>query len=60
MRAPCKDCKDRETGCHGKCARYKQWKNEHARELENRRRQAEELDTRIRGLERMLNTRNRK
>lgn len=20
---PCKDCKDREVGCHGKCEKYK-------------------------------------
>ena len=25
METPCKDCDDREVGCHGKCAKY----NEH-------------------------------
>ena len=24
--SPCKDCSDREIGCHGKCNIYKQWK----------------------------------
>ena len=23
---PCKDCKDRNPGCHDKCDRYKEWK----------------------------------
>ena len=25
--APCKDCQDRELGCHGKCARYQEYWN---------------------------------
>ena len=29
---PCKDCKDREFKCHGKCERYKQWKRDHDKE----------------------------
>lgn len=26
--APCKDCKDREVGCHSKCNRYLKFKEE--------------------------------
>lgn len=29
MRAPCKDCKDRELGCHSKCEAYIEWAKEH-------------------------------
>lgn len=25
---PCKDCTDRQVGCHGKCEKYIQWKTE--------------------------------
>ena len=28
MMCPCKDCKRREVGCHGKCEDYKCWKAE--------------------------------
>ena len=27
-RNPCNECTEREVGCHGKCARYKQWRKE--------------------------------
>ena len=23
--APCKDCTERHTGCHGSCEKYKEW-----------------------------------
>lgn len=26
--APCKDCPDREVGCHSKCSRYLNWKEQ--------------------------------
>ena len=26
--APCKDCENREIGCHGNCEKYKAWKAE--------------------------------
>ena len=26
--APCKDCKDRHVGCHGKCEKYLEYKKE--------------------------------
>ena len=29
MKAPCKDCADRQDGCHGRCDRYKEYKQEH-------------------------------
>ena len=27
--APCKNCKERVMGCHGKCEKYQMWKSEH-------------------------------
>lgn len=27
----CKDCPDREVGCHSTCEKYKKWKEEHDR-----------------------------
>ena len=29
--SPCKDCKDRCVGCHGKCVLFKEWKDEESR-----------------------------
>lgn len=26
-KAPCKDCDERYSGCHGKCDKYKTWSN---------------------------------
>lgn len=38
MRAsPCKDCPDREIGCHGKCERYQEYATKRAAFLEERR-----------------------
>lgn len=34
MKAPCKDCPDREVGCHGKCDKYAQFKEERNKEIE--------------------------
>lgn len=28
MKAPCKDCENREVGCHSKCEEYIEWKTE--------------------------------
>lgn len=28
MKAPCKDCEDREIGCHEKCDRYQAYRQE--------------------------------
>lgn len=28
---PCKGCKDREMGCHGKCEKYKAWDKENTK-----------------------------
>lgn len=30
-RSPCKECPDREIGCHGKCEKYLAWKEENDR-----------------------------
>lgn len=27
-KAPCKDCTEREVGCHGRCERYKAWRKD--------------------------------
>ena len=32
MQAPCKDCKDRVVGCHGKCEKYQEFKISHEAE----------------------------
>lgn len=29
MNCPCKECTDREIGCHSKCSKYADWKTEH-------------------------------
>ena len=29
MTCPCKDCKKRCVGCHGKCRNYKTWKRQY-------------------------------
>jgi len=38
--APCKNCPDREPGCHSECERYAEWRKEHdkgkAKEKKNR------------------------
>lgn len=26
LSCPCKQCTERKQGCHGKCARYKEWR----------------------------------
>lgn len=42
--APCKDCPDREVGCHSKCARYLSWKEQN------------EATKRVKALEREANS----
>lgn len=37
MIAPCKDCPDRVVGCHSTCERYKDYREEKDRELEQKR-----------------------
>lgn len=34
--APCKDCPDREIGCHGKCKKYTLFTEENEREKQRR------------------------
>lgn len=31
MECPCKNCKEREVGCHGYCELYKNWSDENHR-----------------------------
>ena len=42
--APCKDCKDRELGCHGKCERYQSWANDRERVRETERKEKEKYN----------------
>lgn len=37
---PCKDCLDRELGCHSKCLKYQEWKNQHDAEQQMIRQKA--------------------
>ena len=34
VQSECKDCKDREVGCHGKCEKYKKFLEESAKDKE--------------------------
>lgn len=34
--APCKDCENRQHGCHGKCEKYAEWKAEGSRAWHNK------------------------
>ena len=36
MEAPCKDCKDRTSGCHSKCEKYKAFDDENKKKYEQR------------------------
>ena len=59
MNAPCYECKEREPGCHGKCAAYAEYKEKTDAAAEKRRYDAEMLSMRIRALGRMINPKNR-
>ncbi len=37
---PCKECENRESGCHANCDLYKKWKILHAETIENNREKA--------------------
>ena len=37
MKPPCKDCPDRQVGCHGKCGKYAEFSEERARIREMKR-----------------------
>ena len=34
LKAPCRDCDEREVGCHAHCIAYKIWKAEHIAECD--------------------------
>lgn len=38
---PCKDCKDRSTGCHDTCQKYQEIKKKTKQEKQNRKKQHE-------------------
>ena len=48
---PCKDCKDRTEKCHGKCERYREWKKEHEKAMQERAKYIEgkRIDIEIKG-----------
>ena len=46
MKAPCKDCPDREVGCHSSCARYKKYQAE--KEAERRKRMEDHIVNEVR------------
>ena len=41
--APCKDCKDRELGCHSKCQKYLDYKDDKA-EFDKQMKKIKEMD----------------
>lgn len=43
---PCRGCRKREVGCHGKCPEYAEWKRNREEYLERRREQID-LETTI-------------
>lgn len=43
MKVPCKDCKDRELGCHSQCERYKEYHEYRAKCNAQRMQEAHEL-----------------
>lgn len=48
---PCKDCKDRTEKCHGKCERYRGWKEENEKVRQERAKYIEgkRIDIEIKG-----------
>ena len=60
MTAPCKNCKNRAIGCHGKCAKYAAWKKKHEQERTRLAKELEALDAVIREQKRMKKTRRKK
>ena len=59
MTPPCKGCTERYVGCHGKCEKYAAWQSKHEKAKQRQREELDAIDNRIRGLERMLNPKNR-
>ena len=55
LKQPCKDCVDREIGCHSTCKAYTEWVKAHntERELVNKKRNTEGMltDYSLRGVE---------
>lgn len=56
---PCKECGDRNPGCHDKCEKYKAWRAGWDRMMENRRKYMESLDTISDGYKKYLMRKNR-
>ena len=62
--APCKNCEDRCVGCHSSCQRYITFKHEIDEKNKEIREKKEKIwrqtDTKINGIKRIRNKRNRK
>ena len=43
MNAPCKNCPDREIGCHSKCNKYSEFRKKRDEELDRKRKEDFEL-----------------
>lgn len=61
---PCKGCEDRWVGCHSLCQRYQTFKHNIDKKNKEIREKKEQIwrqtDTKIKGINRVRNTRNRK
>ena len=44
IKAPCKDCADRDLGCHSTCKPYKEYKKEHERGTEAMKRERDAVN----------------
>lgn len=51
IKPPCKNCEDREVGCHSKCEAYMEWAKEHE-ELREKNRTERVIDFTLRKLRR--------
>lgn len=58
--APCKDCRDRCTYCHGRCERYRAWAEDRRTELALRRMMSEADEVQIEGIYRGRKSKHRK
>lgn len=60
MNAPCRYCDHRALGCHGTCREYADWKKWLEKAQAARVQEAQDKDTTVRGLERVMRGRFRR
>ena len=58
--APCKDCPDRELGCHGKCKKYKEYQEANKKFREEQHKENEKTQLTHRHLKNLNRKRGRK